>query len=170
MTDVRVTARMAYIEAEYGEPAREVIEGLRAQGCSWQTVAGALGMDCKTLTHLRKRLGMLVDPSDRQMDADREPMPLWADLQAQKHGYENIGTAVEAMRLGERLTVREIAAKLGVSVTTVQVNTPPEAKGVVNWSVEGKERQRENARRLAKTRRNRMDHPWRRPLTREVSA
>lgn len=163
MTDVRVTARMAYIEAEYGEPVRDVIQGLRAQGCSWPTVAGALGMDPKTLTALRRRLGMTVDGT-RQQDADREPMPLWADLQAQQHGYENISTAIEAMRLGEHLTVQEIAARLGVSVTTVQVHTPDAAKGVVNWSAAGKEAQRENARRLARTRSNRMDHPWRTPL------
>jgi hypothetical protein len=57
------------IEREFREPVGEVIQGMRDQGATWRTIAGALEVTTYTLYFWRQKLGMLVDGRSRQWDA-----------------------------------------------------------------------------------------------------
>ena len=47
------------LEAEFNEPIADTIQGLREQGNTWRTVAGALGINLSTLQEWRKALNQL---------------------------------------------------------------------------------------------------------------
>lgn len=59
--DARTCRRWGAIHAEYGEPVKDVIQGLRQQGATWRTVAGALDISQPTLLSWRHKLALPVD-------------------------------------------------------------------------------------------------------------
>ncbi len=56
---------MAAIEAEFGEPVHETIQGMRGSGYNWITIAGALDINVFTLFKWRKLFGMDIDRAKR---------------------------------------------------------------------------------------------------------
>lgn len=56
---------IAIVEAEFGEPLKDIIIGLREQGNKWSTVAGAMDIQILTLLRWRRLLGLEVDPMKR---------------------------------------------------------------------------------------------------------
>jgi hypothetical protein len=53
------------VEEEFGEPILDTINGLRAAGCNWETVAGAMDITVLTLFRWRKMFGMEIDQGKR---------------------------------------------------------------------------------------------------------
>lgn len=119
--------RWQQIEAEYGEPVRDVITGFRADGCSWATIAGALGVHRTTL---RKWRGALALPVEGERCALTLEYPRPSHKKVQALGYASMADAIRHLRLVKRLTGVETARQLGVSDVTVTLYTPPELKGM----------------------------------------
>lgn len=69
-TSRRANPQWQRVEAEYGEPVRAVILGLRAIGYSWSTVAAALDISERTLVNWRRALGLPLDKRARQSDPE----------------------------------------------------------------------------------------------------
>ena len=128
----------ARIEAEFNEPVRDVIVGLREQGNSWRTVAGALGTTLGTLQEWRKELGLPLDSSIQIYDPSSLPEYTPTDILARELGYKDATEAVLNMRLKQKLTLEQAAEKLGVCVCTVLRYTPKKVRGSIynrseNW-------------------------------------
>lgn len=123
----RRVALMQTVEAEFGEPVRDVILGFRRDGHSWNTIAGAMDIAPETLRAWRHHLGLRVDRRLHCPRAGKE-FASPADRKARRLGYEDAGDAIRQMRCGDGLTVRQVAARLGVSVSTIVDRTPAEAR------------------------------------------
>lgn len=123
----------AEIEAEFGEPVRDVIVGLREQRNSWRTVAGTLGVSLSTLQEWRKELGLPLDRSIQIYDPSSLPEHTPTDIHilARKLGYENATEAVLDMRLKQKLTLEQAARKLGVCIGTILRYTPKRLRGLI---------------------------------------
>lgn len=119
------------IEDEFGEPLADVIRGMREQGNSWRTVAGALGVCPYTLQMWRHNLDLTLDQHDNVFDPSSRPECTPTDRKARTMGYENATDAVISMRLTEGLTVQQAAEKLGVHRATVLRYTPRRLRGAV---------------------------------------
>jgi len=121
----------AEIEAEFGEPVRDVIVGLREQGNSWRTVAGALGTTLVTLQEWRKELGLPLDRSIQIYDPSSLPEHTPTDILARELGYKDATEAVLDMRLKQGLTLEQVAERLGVCIGTVLRYTPKKLRGSI---------------------------------------
>ncbi len=119
------------IEKEFHEPVADVIQGLREQGNSWRTVAGALGVSRSTLLEWRKELGLPMDKSAKVYDPSSLPEHTPTDEKAQAMGYEDATDAVLDLRLSEGLTVKQAADVLGCHYQTVVAYTPPKVRGAI---------------------------------------
>jgi len=156
------------IEAEFGEPLANVIQGLREQdgGNSWRTVAGCLGVSLSTLQEWRKALDLPLNLHDQVYDPSSTPELTPTDRKAQALGYENATDAVLDMRLREGLTTRQAGKKLGVHWETISRYTPPEMRSeIYNRSEEWWKQRREQC--AAMTEQNRVrrsqdknEHPF----------
>jgi len=113
------------IEAEFDEPLREVIVGMREQGCSWSTIAGALGVSRRQVYVWRHDLGIKDDR--RLCDS---PMISKIERAARRLGYKNAGLAITDLRFGG-LTLAQTAEALGVVPRTVTRHYPPGFAGLV---------------------------------------
>lgn len=65
------------IEADFGEPILDTINGLRADGYNWQTVAGAMGVTVLTLFRWRKEFGMEINQGKRKRSKPDNVENLW---------------------------------------------------------------------------------------------
>jgi len=150
------------VEEEFGEPLADIIAGLRAQGNTWRTVAGVLGVNAVTLYEWRKKLTLPVD-KHRVIHYRRICRPV--EKAAKRLGYESLGEALRDLRLHRRMTHTQVAARLGVNIATITRNLPPELKGMRNISPEGRARWRQRAsgmRRRALDARRQKGHAWQR--------
>lgn len=152
--------RMAAIEAEFGEPLAETIMGLREQGNSWRTVAGALEVSPSTLKGWRRALGLPLAKEHKVFDESSLPEHTPSDCKARALGYRGLVDAIRQMRLGEQMTVRQVAERLGVSVGTVVHNTPAEARVAQARTPAKVASALRNLSRVK--RRGYRGHPWRR--------
>jgi len=116
------------IEQEFDQPLRNVIEGMREQGCTWRTVALALEVSRQRVYQFRKKCGLSVT-GDRLYD-DLSFPPCKADRNAQALGYRSARQAVVDLRMSGK-TIAEVAQVLGISVRTVQRHYPPGFSGTV---------------------------------------
>lgn len=116
----------AAIEQEYGEPVADVIMGMRGQGCSWRTVAGALGVCRDTIIHWRHALGLPVTAS-RMIREEEPPRP--SDQRAQALGYPSATAAIVDLRIKQRLSLNEVARRLQMHPSTISTHTPAYFKG-----------------------------------------
>lgn len=156
----RRLARWVAIEAEFGEPLRDVIVGLREQGNSWRTVAGTLDVSLAALQEWRKALGLPLDTHDKLRDPSSHRHMPKSERRARELGYPSLHEALLDMRVRQRLTIFQIADRLGVHYGTVSAHMPRK--------IRGKLRNRSPHARAALQRRNRetrrpapADHPWR---------
>lgn len=139
------------IEREFDEPLRDVIAGMREQGNSWRTVAGALGVHRSTLLQWRKALRLPLDQHANVKDASSvaERTPL--DQKARALGYEDAIDAVIQMRLVDGMQLVEVARVLDCHINTVCNYTPRQLRGTIYvrserwWRV-----RRQQAQRMAK--------------------
>ncbi|HOW77947.1 MAG TPA: hypothetical protein PK406_00720 [Verrucomicrobiota bacterium] len=155
---------MAEIEAEMGEPLADTIMGLREQGNSWRTVAGALGVNLGTLVLWRKLLGLPMEQNHKVFDPSSLPELTPLDRRARALGYADMREAVLDLRVKQHKTLREAAAILGCHYTTVSSRTPPEARGTYNLTAAGQASLLASAERLVALNRAREashQHPWR---------
>jgi hypothetical protein len=120
-TGLIIAKRWAAIEEEYGEPIRDVILGMRADGYLWRTIAGALGITERQLINWRVCLGLPLDQLDHKVDKEMLHRP--RDKKAQAKGYKDLPDALYDLR-AKRWTRAEIAAHLGLSESTIYVNMP----------------------------------------------
>lgn len=111
----------AGIEEEFGEPIRDVILGMRADGWLWRTIAGALGITERQLNNWRRCLGLPLEP--RVVKRDMELLHRPRDKKAQARGYKDLADALYDL-CAKRWTRAEIAAHLGLSESTIYVNMP----------------------------------------------
>lgn len=125
--NAQMQAKWRAIEAEYGEPVADVIRHFREDGCSWATIAGALGVHRTTLRKWRGALGLSVD-GERSALTLEYPRPSYC--KARDAGFATMMDAIRHYRLVERLTGAETAARLGVSRVTISQYTPVEIKGM----------------------------------------
>jgi len=117
---------VAHIEGEFDEPLRDVILGMREQGCTWRTIAGALGVSRAQVYLWRKELG-IVD--NRRLRDALSTRPTQIRIAAKELGYRNVAQAIVDLRMSHSL--EETAAILGVAVRTVTRHYPPGFSGAV---------------------------------------
>lgn len=117
---------VAHIEGEFDEPLRDVILGMREQGCTWRTIAGALGVSRPQVYLWRKALG-IVDT--RRLRDALSTWPTRITMAAKELGYRNAAQAIVDLRMSHSL--EETAAILGVAVRTVTRHYPPGFSGTV---------------------------------------
>ena len=153
-----IAKRWAAIEAEYGEPIRDIILGMRADGYLWQTIAGALDITERNLIYWRELLGIPLEPHN--MKRDKELMVLPRDKKAQAKGYANLEDAIRELR-SQQWTYKMIGAHLGLCKHTICKAMPEELRGVQMFPPERIEKLREHAKRVFAGKRGRRSHPWR---------
>jgi hypothetical protein len=147
------------IESEFEEPVKDVIAGMREQGCSWGTIAGVLGVSTRALFNWRKLFGLPIDKSAHKHD--NRSSVTETDRKAMMLGYQNATEAIIDMRLVQRKRCCEVASKLGVSEFTVYRYTPDNLRGVIyNRSPKWWEQRRRWAKEMAQRPRGKK-HPWR---------
>jgi hypothetical protein len=127
----------AAIEEEFGEPLAETIQGLREQGNSWRTVAGALDVSLGTLVKWRRALGLLLAKDCKVRDPSSYPERTPTDEKARALGYRDAREAVLDLRLKQGKTLKAAAAVLGVHYTTIYLYTPREVRGSIYNRSEG---------------------------------
>ena len=125
--------RQQEIEAEFGEPLADVIQGLREQdgGNSWRTVAGCLEVSLSTLAEWRKALDLPMDTRSKKRDPSSTPELTPCDLKANVAGYPTMREAVIDLRLTQGKTLREAAEILGCHPGTIYEYTPMELRGAL---------------------------------------
>jgi DNA invertase Pin-like site-specific DNA recombinase len=150
------------IETEFDEPIRDVIQGLREQGNSWRTVAGALGVSLSTLQEWRKALNMQLNHADKVFDPSSLPRYTPTDCKARALGYEDAQDAVLEMRCKDQLTIKQVARILGIHYTTVTRYTPSELRGAIyNRSTRWWEIRRAQILLLTKQNQRNSSYIWR---------
>jgi len=158
----------AEIEIEFGEPVADVIMGLRQQGNSWRTVAGALDIALSTLKEWRRELGLPLDQHDNVYDPSSMPDYTPTDRKAQAMGYQDATDAVLDMRLKQGLTIKQVADRMGCHYCTVTSYTPLRLRGEIYnrseaWWVNRRQQVRDMLDEfLEKKRANREWHPFNR--------
>jgi len=115
------------IEAEFDEPLREILIGMREQGCTWGTIAGALGVSRRQVYLWRKELG--IEDGRRLYDAG-SLKPAKVEMAARRLGYQSAEEAIIDLRFGGR-TLAETAEILGVGPRTVTRHYPAGFAGLV---------------------------------------
>jgi transposase len=150
---------MAAVQDEFGEPVGELIRGLRAEGHSWGTVAGVLGVSASTLQEWRRALGLELNRHAHCRRAGKEHVTP-GDRKARAAGYPSLRAAIRYLRLTKRLTLRQVAQRLGVHYATVSWYSRQEAPGLVVLTAEGRARRVQNLR-AQWGHRPHDDHPWR---------
>jgi len=145
--------RREEIEAEFGEPLRDVIVGMREQECTWGTIGGALGVSRSQVYLWRKELG--IEDSRRLYNAGSFG-PSKVEMAARRLGYRSAEVAIIDLRFGGR-TLAETAEMLGVDPKTVTRHYPPGFAGLVfvkteryvesrrEWGLRAAERRRKAA-------------------------
>jgi len=137
------------IEAEFGEPLRDVIVVMREQGCTWGTIAGALGVSRSQVYLWRKGLG--IEDHRRLRDA-ASSRPSKIELAARRLGYRNAEQAIIDLRFSGH-TLVETANILGVSPRTVTRHYPPGFSGLVFVQTEAYKESRRRTGQMAVERR-----------------
>lgn len=157
---------IAAIEEEFSEPLAETIMGLREQGNSWRTVAGALGISRETLRLLRVALRLPLAKNVKVFDPSSLPILSPCARRANLAGYADMRDAVLDLRVRQSKTVAEAAEILGCHPCTVRRYSPNEIKGIWHLSARGREIKSRKAKEL---RARQMaqgsvtdQHPWRR--------
>ena len=72
--DKRIKRNWQRVEAEFGEPVKDVIVGLREQGCTWRSVALALEVHYETVKRWRQMLSLPLHTK-----------PVWDDLSKSRY-------------------------------------------------------------------------------------
>lgn len=158
-TGERIAKRWAAIEEEFGEPVRDIILGMRADGHLWSTIAGALGTTERNLIYWRPLLGIPLEP--RVMRRDLELLgPRKRDVAAQAKGFANLEDAIRELR-AKQWTYEMIGAHLGLCKATIYLAVPAELRGVQMFPPERIEKLREHAKRVFAGKRGHKNHPWR---------
>lgn len=114
--------RIRAIEEEYGEPLRDIITGFREQGCSWDTIEGALEISHSALWQWRKDLGLLHDKRINYENRDSK-----SNAVARRMGYRDFKTMYREMRQ-QGMTLKQISRKTGLAESTISGNAPEEMK------------------------------------------
>ena len=140
-------SRIAEIEAEFSEPLRDVIVGMREQGCTWRTIAGALGVSRAQVYLWRRQFGI----KDRRRFYRKRAR---VDSTAQTLGYRDAQEAIRELRWSG-LTLSEVANLLGCSVRTVTRHYPPGLAGEIFVKTEKYLESRRRTGRMAVERRRR---------------
>ena len=123
-----MSKRWQAIEAEYGEPVRDVVQGFRDMGLKWDTVAEILGVTTSTLWAWRLQLGMRVSRRNPvYYDEDYRTQRSYSDRMARAAGFESMADAIRAMHMRGTPKIK-MARRLGVDVSTVKKHTPHELK------------------------------------------
>lgn len=160
------TPRMREVEAEFGEPIRDVIVGLRETCITWRNVAGAMDIGFQTLREWRIRLGIAIDGA-RVCDetSSKDVADRRIGMAARDLGYVGVQDAIADMRMVRRMTLRECAKALGVSPPTVAQYAPSGTMGFRNYSGRGLAVLQESMRRAQRVsvERRKRWHPWDHP-------
>lgn len=158
--DRRTCARWRAIETEFDEPLRDILSGMRAQGASWDTIAGALDIPPATLKRWRQHFGL----RDGRYIRDLRQAHRLSDARSQALGYADLFDAMRDCRLIRRMTWRETARHLGISVSTLIQHCPEQLRGDYCMSEAGRATLRENLQRARQQRGNHPGHdPGRHP-------
>jgi len=145
------------IEEEFDEPLTDVILGLREQGNSWRTVAGALGTSYSVLQEWRHVLGLPINRLDKIYDPSSCPAVRASDVKAQAFGYPDAPTAIADLRANHGLTLKQIGERLGIHYAYISKLSPASVKGIHNTSTQG---HAVHCRQLEHVARGGPDHPW----------
>lgn len=156
---VVIAKRWARIEAEYGEPIRDIILGMRADGWLWRTIAGALGITERNLITWRVCLGLPLEPHNMKRDLELLK-PRKRDVAAQAKGYADLEDAIRELR-SKQWTYEMIGAHLGLCKHTIYKAVPEELRGVQMFPPERMAKLREHAKRVFAGKRGGNRHPWR---------
>ena len=122
-----MSERIAAIEAEFDEPLRDIIVGMRDQYCTWRTIAGALGVSRSQVYLWRKMLDIMDDRRLRDALSARRTK---IGAAAKRLGYRNTAQAIIDLRMGGH-SLTETADILGVHVRTVTKHYPSGFSGLV---------------------------------------
>lgn len=144
------------IEDEFDEPLADVIAGLREQGNTWRTVAGALGVSLSVLVEWRKALGLPLNQREQTYDPSSPAQPNKSDINACALGYNDASSAIADMRL-KGMTLKEIGEKLNIHPVHVCKLSPPPIKGIHNTSARGAAVHREQVKHR---KRGGREHIW----------
>jgi len=154
--------RWAEIEREYGQPLREVILDYRQDGNPWHVVAGALDCSYDALKDWRRKLGLEIDRRNKvYSDESWEGRRGQAHRRAERLGYRDVVDAIVTLR-GQRLTWRQVALRLGMSLSTVYKYRPEALSW--EWCVSPEDRRRRSLRAAEMNKRRgrqSLRHPWR---------
>lgn len=155
---VIIAKRWTRIEAEYGEPIRNIILGMREQGYLWKTIAGALDITERQLITWRVLLDIPLNVRDHKVDMELHK-PRKRDLAARAKGYADIEDAIRELR-AKQWTYRQIGDYLGLHEQTICAAVPEELRGQL-FPPERMAKLREHAKRVFAGRRGNQRHPWR---------
>ncbi len=122
-----MSERIAVIEAEFDESLRDVIVGMRVQGCTWRTISGALGVSRSLVYLWRKMLGIVDDRRLRDALSVRRTK---IGPAARRLGYRDAEAAIIDLRMGGH-SLLETANILGVGIRTITRHYPPGFSGLV---------------------------------------
>ena len=114
------------IEEEFDEPLADIVIGMREQGCSWRTIAGALDISILTLRKWRKELGFA--PSDGRRILEEGSW--FSDSIVRSLGYRDFTSMYYDLRLSKKMTVKQISDYTGISTRTIEERTPASLKGM----------------------------------------
>jgi len=156
---VIIAKRWAAIEDEFGEPIRDIILGMRADGYLWKTIAGALGITERQLITWRGLLGIPLNVRDHKVDIELMG-PRKRDVKAQAKGYRDLEDAIRELR-SQQWTYEMIGAHLGLCKHTIYKAVPDELRGVQMFPPERMAKLREHAKRVFAGTRGSQRHPWR---------
>ena len=146
--DRRTRARWRAIEVEFDEPLRDILSGMREQGASWDTIAGALEVPLATLKRWRQHFGLCDGRYIRDL---RQPRRL-SDERAQARGYADLLDGIRDCRLVRRMTWRATANYLSVNVSTLTQRRPEQLRGDYCMSEAGRAVVRANVQRARQQR------------------
>jgi hypothetical protein len=115
------------IEKEFDEPLADIIIGMRQQGCSWSTIAGALEVGYNTVLSWRKEFGFAPIDSSAHVVEENDRV-VYKDRIAQKFGYSNFNSLYFDFREKRKMLVSEIAKEIGVHENTIYKWIPDNMK------------------------------------------
>lgn len=145
MTRTSARERQQKIVDEFGESFERVIRGFRADGCSWNTIAGALEMPAVTLRKWAKAMGLL----DKRRNLEQRRTPL--DDRARKLGYADATDMVRNWRMQGK-TRLDIATALKCHPGSLYWHTPEEVKGLNRLTERQRQARKKNAEKLNRRR------------------
>lgn len=106
------------IEDEFDESLADIVIVMRRQGCSWETIAGALEISPQTLLTWRRTFGFALPDKSFKVIEKRDDSPVKDEL-ARQSGYRDFDDLYADCRLKRQMLVSEVASMLGVHENTL---------------------------------------------------